>query len=121
MAEASIYASPAYYEPFGLGVLEAALSSCALVLGDIATLRELWSDAALFVPPGDHDALRSRLTDLIERPSLCAQLGQTARTRGLRHSLERMTQGYLDAYADIVAAGCLVGGEPEALRPAAAD
>ncbi len=31
---------PARYEPFGLSVLEAALSGCALVLGDIPSLRE---------------------------------------------------------------------------------
>jgi glycosyltransferase involved in cell wall biosynthesis len=121
MAEASIYASPAYYEPFGLGVLEAALSGCALVLGDIATLRELWSDAALFVPPGDHDALRACLTDLIEQPSLRAQLGRTARTRGQHYSIERMTQGYLAAYADAVATDFVVVGGREALRPAMAD
>jgi glycosyltransferase involved in cell wall biosynthesis len=121
MAEASIYASPACYEPFGLGALEAALSGCALVLGDIETLRELWSDAALFVPPDDHDELRACLTDLIERPALRAQLGETARARGLRYSLERMTRGYLDAYAEVVDAGCLVEGEPEVLPAAAAD
>ena len=121
LAETSIYASPAYYEPFGLGVLEAALSDCALVLGDIATLRELWSDAALFVPPHDHDALLTCLTNLIERPSLRAHLGRTARARGLRYSLERMTQGYLDAYAAAVAAGSLVSVEPAALPTAAAD
>jgi glycogen synthase len=121
MAEASIYASPAYYEPFGLGVLEAALSGCALVLGDIATLRELWSDAALFVPPDDHDALLACLTGLIERPSLRDHLGRTARARGLRYSLERMTQGYLDAYAVVVAAGRLVADEPAALPTAAGD
>lgn len=121
LAEASIYASPAYYEPFGLGVLEAALSECALVLGDIETLRELWSDAALFVPPDDHDALLACLTDLIERPSLRTQLGRTARARGLRYSRERMAQEYLDAYAGVVAAGGLVADEPAALPTAAAD
>ena len=34
------------YEPFGLSILEAAASGCALVLGDIPTLRENWSEAA---------------------------------------------------------------------------
>ena len=51
-ARAAIYALPARYEPFGLSALEAALSGCALVLGDIPSLREIWGDAALFVPPG---------------------------------------------------------------------
>ncbi|MCL4401427.1 MAG: glycosyltransferase family 4 protein, partial [Acidobacteria bacterium] len=44
MASASIYALPARYEPFGLSALEAALAGCALVLGDIPSLREVWGD-----------------------------------------------------------------------------
>ena len=47
MALASIYCLPARYEPFGLSVLEAALAGCALVLGDIPSLRENWKDAAV--------------------------------------------------------------------------
>ncbi len=98
LATSSIYASPARYEPFGLGVLEAALSGCALVLGDIPTLRELWSDAALFVPPDDHETLLASLLDLIQRPALRAHFGRTARARGLCYSLELMSRDYLDAY-----------------------
>ena len=60
LAAASIYALPARYEPFGLSALEAALSGCALVLGDIPSLREVWGDAAIFVDPDDHDALAAR-------------------------------------------------------------
>src|SRR5205085_10355716 len=52
-ARASIYALPARYEPFGLSVLEAARSGCALVLGDIESLRENWDGAAIFVSPDD--------------------------------------------------------------------
>src|SRR5690606_871916 len=40
LARASIFALPARYEPFGLCALEAALAGCALVLGDIPSLRE---------------------------------------------------------------------------------
>ncbi len=117
LTQSAIYASPAYYEPFGLGVLEAALSGCALVLGDIATLRELWSDAALFVPPDDHGALLACLAELIERPALRADLGHAARTRGLRYSVERMSRGYLEAYAGMV--GSVARDEPASLQTAA--
>src|SRR5439155_5441375 len=51
MARASIYALPARYEPFGLSALEAALAGCALVLGDIPSLREVWGDTAIYVNP----------------------------------------------------------------------
>lgn len=43
MRRASIFALPARYEPFGISILEAALGGCALVLGDIRSLREVWA------------------------------------------------------------------------------
>src|SRR5207244_2094865 len=63
---AAIFAAPARYEPFGLGILEAAASGCALVLGDIPSLRENWEGAAVFVPPGDAAGWRTALRDLSE-------------------------------------------------------
>jgi glycosyltransferase involved in cell wall biosynthesis len=101
MASASIYALPARYEPFGLSVLEAGLSGCALVLGDIPSLRETWGQAAVFVAPDDHDALRRALSRLIERPAERTRLGQAARARALHFTPERMADGYLAAYASL--------------------
>ena len=57
-----IFAAPALYEPFGLTVLEAAAAGCALVLGDIASLRENWEGAAIFLPPADASAWQAALT-----------------------------------------------------------
>ena len=65
---ATVFAAPARYEPFGLGILEAALSGCALVLGDIASLRELWDGAAEFVDPDDPQALAAALDALAHAP-----------------------------------------------------
>lgn len=48
-ADATIFASMATYEPFGLAVLEAASAGMRLVLSDIPTFRELWQGAATFV------------------------------------------------------------------------
>jgi len=64
-AEASVFASLARYEPFGLSVLEAAQSGLRLVLSDIPTFRELWDGAARFVPLGADPvpALRAALAD----------------------------------------------------------
>lgn len=64
-AKASVFASLARYEPFGLSVLEAAQSGLRLVLSDIPTFRELWDGAARFVPLGADPvpALRAALTD----------------------------------------------------------
>jgi glycogen synthase len=99
LAGAAIYALPARYEPFGLSVLEAALSGCALVLGDIPSLREVWGAAARYVPPDDHDALRETLSELIADPAERERLGTAARQRAGNFSPERMVEAYLQAYA----------------------
>ncbi len=99
LASASIYCLPARYEPFGLSVLEAALSGCALVLGDIASLRETWGPAALYVAPGDHPGLRAALGRLINDPAERGKLGAAARERGLCFTSGRMADDYLSAYA----------------------
>lgn len=101
MARAAIYALPARYEPFGLSVLEAALSGCALVLGDIDSLHETWDGAALFVAPDDPRALHETLQQLIGDPAGRAQLGATARARALRFDTRRMVQAALRAYANL--------------------
>lgn len=102
LARASIYALPARYEPFGLSVLEAALSGCALVLGDIPSLRENWDGMALFVPPDDSDALHAMLCQLINDPAERTRLGLLARERALTFSAERMADGYRAIYRQLI-------------------
>jgi glycosyltransferase involved in cell wall biosynthesis len=106
-ARAAIYALPARYEPFGLSVLEAALAGCALVLGDIPSLRETWNGAAAFVDPDRPDRLRAVLLGVIEREELRARLSSQARSRALELGPERMADDYLAAYRDLAAGGGL--------------
>ncbi len=101
-ARASIYALPARYEPFGLSALEAAQRGCALVLGDIPSLREIWSGAASFVPPHDARALHDELADLIDDPCRLQALGTLARRRATRFRVDQMTDSYLTAYAALL-------------------
>ena len=97
-SRAAIYALPARYEPFGLSVLEAALAGCALVLGDIPSLREVWGAAAVFVQPDDHGALRAALEELIASSARRKELAHRSRLRALYFTPERMAQGYLETY-----------------------
>jgi glycogen(starch) synthase len=99
---AAIYALPARYEPFGLSVLEAALSGCALVLGNIPSLREVWGTAAVFVEPNDAAALQSTLQTLIGDAELRAHKAQQAHLRALEYTPQRMAEGYLVAYRDLI-------------------
>jgi glycogen(starch) synthase len=100
-AEAAIYASPARYEPFGLTVLEAALSGCALVLSDLPTFRELWRGAAIFVPPDDEEALEAALRALMLEERLRRSLAARARRRALGYSASRMVRRYLSLYREL--------------------
>jgi glycogen synthase len=102
-ARAGVFVLPARYEPFGLAALEAAMARCALVLGDVPTLRELWDGAALFVPPHDPDQLVSALNALAQHRELRSLLGDLARSRAEGYSAARMTARYLEAYAGLLA------------------
>jgi glycogen(starch) synthase len=101
-AEAAIYALPARYEPFGLSILEAATHGCALVLGDIASLRESWSDAAVFVAPDDRSALAAALRRLIDDRDLREDLGEAARRRSGDFSTAVMGDRYRNLYRMLV-------------------
>jgi glycogen(starch) synthase len=105
-ARAAIYALPARYEPFGLSILEAGLCGCALVLGDIPSLREVWGDAAVFVPPDDHQALADAINRLIADAKARSCLAARARRRARTFTPKRMGNAYYAAYADLRAACC---------------
>jgi glycogen synthase len=98
LAAASVFAEPARYEPFGLAAVEAGCARCALVLGDIPSLREVWDDAALFVPPGDRDVLQGTLLALIEDAAFRAQAAERAARRAAEYTIERAAGAYIGAY-----------------------
>lgn len=102
MRHAAIFCSPSLYEPFGLAVLEAAMSGAALVLSDIPTFRELWDGAAVFVPPADTECLRHALQQLIAQKDRIAELGNAARVRSAEYTLARSVQGYAELYSALM-------------------
>ena len=95
---ASIFASPACYEPFGLAVLQAAQAGAALVLSDVPTFRELWDGAALFCPGHDAIAWRDAFEMLLTAPHRISALGRAAQQRAANYSLEAMVCGTLNVY-----------------------
>jgi len=97
--QAAIYALPARYEPFGLSVLEAAHAGCALVLGDIPSLRENWDEAAVFVPPNERDCLVAAVERLVNDDQLRAIFGERARHRAATYTVDKMAAQYVATYA----------------------
>ncbi len=114
-ARASIFLHPAVYEPFGLAVLEAARNGCALVLSDIGSLRELWQDSAVFVPPRDANLWVHAILSLIADKAMRTEMGRNALERSIKYSETGHVQAYLKKYqlltskresGALVTAGC---------------
>jgi glycogen synthase len=101
-SRASLYVLPARYEPFGLSVLEAALSGCALVLGDIPSLREIWEDAAVYVSCDDEAELKETLNQLIADRARLEELAAKAHARAQKFNPRNMAEHYLRAYSGLI-------------------
>jgi glycogen synthase len=118
LSAASIYAAPALYEPFGLTVLEAALSGCALVLSDIPSFRENWSGSALLISIEEPKEWCAALNRLSNDSPLRQRLARRAQERALELQPEEIGTRYFTAYCEVLADDRLARGQ-ESL-PAAA-
>jgi len=102
MARASVFVHPALYEPFGLSVLEAARAGCCLVLSDIPSLRELWSDVAIFVDPRDPDEWVHELNRVVRHAETRNSLGELARSHSARYSADYAIREYQRVYHSLL-------------------
>jgi len=100
---ASLFISPARYEPFGLAVLEAAQAGCPLVLSDIASFREIWGDAADYVHPEDGDGFVAAIERLSGDAALRHRRGAAAAARARRYTPEAMARGTRELYHAVLA------------------
>ncbi len=98
---AAVFVLPSLYEPFGLTALEAGLAGCALVLSDIPSLREVWGDAAVFVPAQDDRALAREVNRLIEDIPSRREYGRRAGHKARTYTVARMAAGYYQRYCDL--------------------
>lgn len=103
LRRAAVFAAPARYEPFGYAALEAALCGCALVLGDIPSLREVWGEAAEYVAPDDGEALARVVNRLLSDEDRRRCAAHAAAQRAARYDAAAMAARYREAYADLPA------------------
>jgi glycogen(starch) synthase len=103
-ARAAVYAGTSCYEPFGLAPLEAALAGCALVLNDIPSFREIWSDAAVYFRRNEPGSLAAAVQALRAAPHLRRLYAARAQQRAReRYTADRMVSQYLEIYSSLVA------------------
>ncbi|MEG9529277.1 MAG: glycosyltransferase, partial [Hyphomicrobiales bacterium] len=114
LAGRPVFISLARYEPFGLAVLEAAASGCALVLSDIPSFRELWDGVAAFVGADDDAAAAEAVQGFLDDPVRREAAGAAAAQRAGRYGADVMTEGVLGVLHGLLA------GAPARLGGAAA-
>ncbi len=74
-ASALVFVFPSRHEGFGLPTLEAMASGTPVVLAGTSSHPEVGGDVARYFAPGDDDALRSRIEELLGDDALRARLG----------------------------------------------
>jgi glycosyltransferase involved in cell wall biosynthesis len=79
---ARLFVYPSRLEGFGLPVLEAMSCGAPVVASDVAALREVAGDAAVFVPPGDVTALHQAIAGLLGDPARAERM----RARGFERA-----------------------------------
>ena len=102
LRRATIYLSPARYDPFGLLPLQAALNGCALLLSDIPSYREVWDGAACFFRSNDPVDLRRRWRLLLDDTRLTAEFRKRPYQRATSdYTATRMADAYRAIYANV--------------------
>ncbi len=103
---AHIFVLPSYDEGMPNVVLEAMACGLPIVATNIRGNREVVSDGenGILVPPGDVEALRGALRDLIMDEGLRLRMGEASRAQALHHDWSRAAERYLAISREIVEA-----------------
>jgi glycosyltransferase involved in cell wall biosynthesis len=72
---------PSWLEGFGLPPVEGLAAGAPAIVSDLPVFREVLGDGALFVPPGDVEALAEALLALAGDPALRARLLEAGRAK----------------------------------------
>jgi phosphatidylinositol alpha-mannosyltransferase len=106
MRGCTVYCSPSVRgESFGMVLLEAMASGCALVASDLDGHRNVATDGvdALLAPVGDPVALAKALRRVLEEPGLRADLVAGGRKRAEELSMGHLAERYETIYGDAAA------------------
>jgi glycosyltransferase involved in cell wall biosynthesis len=106
LSRAAIYLLPVKYEPFGYTFLEAAFSGCAIVTGDIETMREIWDDTVVYTSTCDVTRLSGTVSRLMADEKQRKMYADKSMKLALSvYTTERMTSEYLALYQSVAGSG----------------
>jgi glycosyltransferase involved in cell wall biosynthesis len=98
---ADMFVLPSYAEGVPISMLEAAAVGLPLIVTPVGGIASVLSDGehAIFVQPGDREALVKAISHLAQTPSLRSTLGAAARAHVLAtYGIERSAEKYLHLY-----------------------
>jgi glycosyltransferase involved in cell wall biosynthesis len=98
LSHAAIYLLPVIYEPFGYTFLEAALSGCAIVTGDIPSMHEIWGDSVMYADPLDANDIAEKVNKLMNDGLLRSSKAASALERAKQFTSEKMVSEYINLY-----------------------
>jgi len=102
----SIFVLPSSAESFGLVLLEAMTSGCAIITTNTTGCPEVVGDSALLVRPKSLEDIRNALIKLINDEELRSELGVKARKRVEEEfTWEKIAKQYVGVYKDVISEG----------------
>ena len=99
----SIFVLPSSAESFGIVLLEAMASGCAIITTNATGCPEVVGNAALLVRPKNSEDIRRALIELINNGKLRSELGIRARKRvEEKFTWEKIARSYVEVYKEVV-------------------
>lgn len=91
---------PSFDEGFGMPLLQAFESRCPVICSDIAALREVAGDAALYAPVHSAEGFAKHIVQLIEHPELRKKLAEKGQKRLKEFSWKKSATEHLSFFRE---------------------
>jgi alpha-1,3-rhamnosyl/mannosyltransferase len=98
---ARVTAYPSLFEGFGLPIVEAMASGCAVVTSRVSSMPEVAGEAAILVDPTNVEEIADGIRRLWLDADLRGRYQTLGRERSAHFSLEKMARATLRAYQDV--------------------
>lgn len=97
--EAEVFAFPTLSEGFGLPGLEAMSAGCPVVCSDIAVLKEVYGEAAIYFDPLSKEDMAKEITEVISDRDKREHLIEKGKRQAEKYSWSKMAREILKVYS----------------------